>query len=174
MLLVDKYGTNNLAQGNTLIENIILEYLQLECSEDDLEYIYRIAKLLTENNQRLFKVLIDSSRSKKSMIKTLCNLNTLLSKHQDMFKIDYMDMSNLLWKITLNGSILDENINREISRFYNSYKFEGIKEEYCQRVDQLIGQIKNSDNETNLSEEEKALFKNNQNVLVSLLTHYIN
>jgi len=174
MLLVDKYSTNTYGQGNTLIENIILEYLHLECSEEDLDHIFKLATLLTKNKQRLFRVLIDSTKSKKSLIKTLCNLNTLISKHQDLFKIDYMDMSNLLSKLTLSGSILDENVNREISRFYNTFKFEGSKEEYCERVNQLIGQIKNSDNETNLSDEEKALFKNNQNQLVSLLTLYIN
>ena len=176
LMLLDNYITNSndLVRESTIFENILLEYLNLDCSDDDFEYINKISTVLKGNNKRLLQVIVDSSKSKKQICKTLSNLNLLIFKHPESIRMDYIDLSNVLTKLTLNGMILDENLNKEISRFYNTFKFEGIKEEFHKKVNQFIGQINNYENESNYNDEEKALLKNNQNQLVSLLYLFIN
>ena len=175
-MLLDSYIGNdeNLIKNNSLIENILYEFLQVSNAENEMDYIVKIVNIFKDETNKLFINLIEFSQNRKNFCQTIKRINYLVNSNPKLFKISEIELISVLKSICLNGFILEENVNQSFTKLYNSLKSNINSEKFFIMMKELKEIIKNYDSEKNAKDEEKELIRNNQSQIQFILSSYNN
>ena len=175
-MLLDSYIGNdeNLIKNNSLIENILYEFLQVSNAENEMDYIVKIVNIFKDETNILFINLIEFSQNRKNFCQTIQRINYLVNSNPKLFKISEIELISVLKSICLNGFILEENVNQSFTKLYNSLKSNINLEKFFIMMKELKEIIKNYDSEKNAKDEEKELIRNNQSQIQFILSSYNN
>ena len=88
-MLLDSYIGNdeNLIKNNSLIENILYEFLQVSNAENEMDYIVKIVNIFKDETNKLFINLIEFSQNRKNFCQTIQRINYLVNSNPKLFNI---------------------------------------------------------------------------------------